>query len=180
MMSLKRPRLFAGPFLICEGLVIADAVVIAAPPIRTPRNEGLSAQPPTIIVGVVIGTVGPDPNTVPKYPMTVMEPVKVVVMIAVALRKAPVIKPITVAMVVALDKSTTVSMIVTAITMLDKSATITAFCEPGSTHSRADKITAAHSGRMATAVTARHCTGMATTATTARAMATAAMHLAAA
>jgi hypothetical protein len=96
--------------LICEGLVIADAVVIATPPIWAPRNDGLSAQPPTIVVGVVIGTVGPDPNTVPKYPMTVMEPVKVVVMIVVALRKATVIEPITVAMVVALDKPTTVSI----------------------------------------------------------------------
>src|SRR4029434_2015331 len=70
--AIKKAPPLAGSFLICDGLVIADAVVIAAPPIRTPRNEGLSAQPPTIVVGVVIGTVNPDPNTVPKYPMTVM------------------------------------------------------------------------------------------------------------
>src|SRR5262249_15438332 len=68
-MPQKKTPAFAGPFLICEDLVIADAVVMAAPPIRTPRNEGLSAQPPTIVVGVVIGTVNPDPNTVPKYLM---------------------------------------------------------------------------------------------------------------
>jgi hypothetical protein len=176
--------------LICEALVIADAVVIAAPPIRTARNEGLSAQPPTIVVGVVIGAVAPDPNTVPEYPMTVMEPVKVVVVVVVALRKAPVIEPITVAMVVALGKSTAVSMIVTtstvlgkstAITVVNKSATITAFREPGSTHSRASKITATHSRPMATAVTACHCTGMATgAAMTTAAMTTATMHPAAA
>jgi hypothetical protein len=29
--------------LLILGLIIADAVVIAAPPIRAPRNEGLSA-----------------------------------------------------------------------------------------------------------------------------------------
>jgi len=151
--------------LICEGLVIADAVVIAAPPIWTPRNEGLSAQPPTIVVGVVIGTVNPDPDTVPKYPMTVMKAVKVVVV--VALRKAPVLEPV--AAVVPLRESVAISMLMAlcesaAITML--MAMNATFCEPGSAHSRASKITATHSGPIPTAVTARHCTGMATAAMT--------------
>ena len=185
--AIKKAPPLAGSFLICDGLVIADAVVIAAPPIRTPRNEGLSAQPPTIVVGVVIGTVNPDPNTVPKYPMTVMKAVKVVVV--VALCKAPVLEPV--AAVVPLRESVAISVLMAlceaaAITML--MAMNATFCEPGSAHSRASKITATHSGPIPTAVTARHCTGMATaaitttmiTSTMTTATITAAMHPAAA
>ncbi len=147
-------------------LIIADAVVIAAPPIRAPRNEGLSAQPPTIVVGVVIGTVDPDPGPVPKYPMPVMEAVKVVVV--VALRKALVFEPV--AVVMPLRESAAITMLVTM---------NAAFREPRSAHSRASQFTVTHSGPRATAVTARHCAGMATTATMITATMTAAMHSAA-
>ena len=96
--------------------------------------------------------------------MTVMKAVKVVVV--VALRKAPVLEPV--AAVVPL-RSVAIRMLMplceaTAITML--MAMNATFCEPGSAHSRASKITATHSGPIPTAVTARHCTGMATAAMT--------------
>jgi hypothetical protein len=63
--------------------------------------------------------------------MTVMEAVKVVVVVVVAPRNATVIEPITVAMVVALRKSTAITVLVVM---------NAAFCEPGSTHSRTSKI----------------------------------------
>jgi hypothetical protein len=85
-----------GPFWSFARLVIAYAIVIATPPIGASGDEGLSAQPPAIVVGVVIGTVNPDPHAIHEYPMTMMEAVKVVVAV-VALSKAT----ITVTMVVA-------------------------------------------------------------------------------
>ena len=111
--------------------------------------------------------------------MTVMEAVKVVVV--VALRKALVLEPV--AAVVSLRESVTISILMAhgesaAITML--MAMNATFCEPGSTHTRASEITATHSGSIPTAVTARHCTGMATAAMNTTSMTTATMHPAAA
>jgi hypothetical protein len=72
-------------------LVIAHAVVIATPPIGAPSDKGLSAQPPAVvIIGIVIGTVDPDPHAIAEYPMTMMEAVKVVA----ALREAAVLEPV--------------------------------------------------------------------------------------
>ena len=113
--------------------------------------------------------------------MTVMKAVKVVVV--VTLRKAPVLEAVSA--VVSLRESVAISMLMTfcepaAITTL--MAMNATFCEPGSAHSRANKITVTHSGPIPTAVTARHCTGMATTAMTTTmttATITAAMHPAA-
>jgi len=118
--------------------------------------------------------------------MTVMKAVKVVVV--VALRKAPVLEAVSA--VVSLRESVAISMLMTfcepaAITTL--MAMNATFCEPGSAHSRASKITVIHSRPIPTAVTARHCTGMATaamtttmTTTMTTATITAAMHPAAA
>ena len=48
------------------------------------------AKPPAIVsVGVVIGAVHPDPDTIPKYAVTIIEAVMVVVVI-VALGKATI------------------------------------------------------------------------------------------
>lgn len=89
-------------------LVIAHAVVIATPPIGAPSDEGLSAQPPAIVpIGVVIGTVDPDPDAIPKYPMTMMEAIKVMA----ALRKSAVFEPV--AAVVALYESATITVLET-------------------------------------------------------------------
>jgi hypothetical protein len=90
LITKKAPRK-SGAFLTAVGLVIADAVVIAAPPIRAPGDEGLSAQPPAIVVGVVIaGAVDPDPYAIPEDPMATPV-VKVVVVIMVALSKSAMI-----------------------------------------------------------------------------------------
>ena len=48
------------------------------------------AKPPAIVsVGVVIGAVHPDPDTIPKYAVTIIEAVMVVVVV-VALGKATI------------------------------------------------------------------------------------------
>ena len=48
------------------------------------------AKPPAIVsVGVVIGAVHPDPDTIPKYTVTIVEAVMVVVVV-VALGKATI------------------------------------------------------------------------------------------
>ena len=132
-------------------LIIADAVVIAAPPIPAPRNEGLSAQPPAIVVGVVIGAVDPDPDAVPKHPMPMIEAVKVVA----SVREPAMLEPIPT--VVALNESITITMLETA--------TLAAFCEPRSTSpgpSKAAAVTTRHCAvmAMAAAVAPRHCAGM--------------------
>ncbi len=125
-------------------LIIADAVVIAAPPIRAPRNEGLSAQPPAIVaIRVVSGTVSPDPDAVPKYPMTMTEAVKVIV----PFREPAVLEPIPT--VVTLNESITITMLETA--------AFAAFCEPRSTPP-------GPSIAMAAAVMPRHCAVMTTAA----------------
>jgi hypothetical protein len=113
-----------------RGLVIAHAIVIATPPIGAPGDESLAAQPPAIVVGVVI----PDPDAIHEHPMTMMEAVKVVV----ALREAAVLEPL--AAVVALYESTTITVL--------EPATL-------ATHSRPSKVTATavtacHCVRMAT------------------------------
>ena len=46
----------------------------------------MAAQPPAIVVGIVI----PNPDTIYEYPMTMMEAVKV----AAALREAAVLEPL--------------------------------------------------------------------------------------
>jgi hypothetical protein len=86
--------------------------------------------------------------------------VKVVIAIVVALSKTAMI---TVASVVAFDKSTTITVLYesTTIAMFYKSATITALCEPRSSRSGA----ATHSALRATAATAGHCSRMSTAAT---------------
>ena len=47
------------------------------------------AKPPAIVVGIVSGAVHPDPDTIPKYAVTIIEAVMVVVVV-VALGKATI------------------------------------------------------------------------------------------
>jgi hypothetical protein len=69
--------------------VIAYAVVIATPPIWAPSSEGPFTQPPAIVVGIVIGAIHPDPDTIPENPMP-STVVKVVIAIVVALSEATI------------------------------------------------------------------------------------------
>jgi hypothetical protein len=74
-------------------LLVADAVVIALPPIRASSVESPHAQPSAIVIGVV-GTIDPDPHAIAEDPMATAM-VKVVVMIVTALYKAAMIAAIT-------------------------------------------------------------------------------------
>jgi hypothetical protein len=129
----KAPRK-RGLFLSCARLVIAHAIVIATPPIGASGDEGLTAQPPAIVVGVT-GTVNPDPDAVPKYPVTMMEAVKMVV----APREAAVLEPI--ATVVALNETITMPV---------------ALCESRSTASRPSVATAAAAAHLRATSAAAH------------------------
>jgi hypothetical protein len=64
----KKPRAKRG-FLIGAGLLVANAIVIARPPIRAACIDGPQAQPPAIVIRVVVGAVDPDPYTIPEDPM---------------------------------------------------------------------------------------------------------------
>jgi hypothetical protein len=44
-------------YAICSGSAVADAGIIAAPPIWAARNEGLTAQPPAVVIGVIVAAV---------------------------------------------------------------------------------------------------------------------------
>ena len=132
-------------------LVIPNAVVIARPPIGAAGCVGLLAKPPAVVpVGIVIGAIHPDPDTVPKYAVTIIEAVEVVA----AFREAAVLEPV--AAVVTLYELTTITLV--------EMTTIAALCEPRSSCSGASIVTATHSP-MTTKVTARHRAGMASTTT---------------
>jgi hypothetical protein len=137
----------AGPlFWSYAKLVVAHAEIIATPPVRAPGDEGLAAQPPAIVVGVVI----PNPDAIHEYPMTMMEAVKVVS----ALREAAVLEPL--AAVVALYEPTTIAAVETA-TSWSRAIKVAACIRSGTAIGAAGEV----------AATARHCAGMAgTTATT--------------
>jgi hypothetical protein len=66
-----------------RGLVIAQASVVARPPIGAAGGIGPLAQPVAVVtVGVVVGTVNPDPGSIPEDPVTIVEAVVVVVVVA--------------------------------------------------------------------------------------------------
>jgi hypothetical protein len=69
--------------LIQRRLVVADARVVARPPIGAAGGIGPLAQPVAVVtVGVVVGTVNPDPGSIPEDPVTIVEAVVVVVVVA--------------------------------------------------------------------------------------------------
>lgn len=60
----------------CSGLVVvvADALVVATPPIWAASGDGLTAQPIAVIsIGGVTGTINPDPCAVSEDPVTIIE-----------------------------------------------------------------------------------------------------------
>jgi len=66
-----------------RGLVIAQASVVARPPIGAAGGIGPLAQPVAVVtVGVLVGTVDPDPGAIPEHPMTIVEAIVVVVVVA--------------------------------------------------------------------------------------------------
>ena len=72
-----------------RGLVIAQASVVARPPIGAAGGIGPLAQPVAVVtVGVLVGTVDPDPGAIPEHPMTIVE--AIVVVVVVALGKATI------------------------------------------------------------------------------------------
>ena len=125
-----------------SGSVVAHAEIVATPPIRAPGDEGLAAQPPAIVVGVVI----PNPDAIHEYPMTMTEAVKV----AAALREAAVLEPL--AAVVALYESTTIAALETA-TSWSRAIKVAACIRSGTAIGAAGEV----------AAIARHCAGMAST-----------------
>ena len=66
----------------CSGLVVvvADALVVATPPIWAASDGGLTAQPIAVVtIGGVTGTIGPDPCAIPEDPLTIVELAMIVV-----------------------------------------------------------------------------------------------------
>ena len=87
--SNRKPResgAFLGPV---RRLVISHTIVIAMPPIGAPGDASLTAQPPAVVIGVIVGPPIPHPHAIDEYPMATMEAIKVVV----ALREAAVLEP---------------------------------------------------------------------------------------
>jgi hypothetical protein len=139
--TIKEDPAKAGPLELSARLVIAHAAVVATPPIGAPGDEGLAMQPPAIVpIGVVIGTVGPDPNAIHECPMTMMKVVKVVA----TFREAAMLEPFA-----ALYKATTITE--------REMAAAGAFSKP-----RATRFGSSESTTNAAAL--HHCAGMATTA----------------
>ena len=76
-------------------LVIAIPTgVISVPPIRITGNNRLSAEPIAVVVGVIPGTVCPDPHAVAEDPMTVQVAEFVTVMLREVLALPIVTLPI--------------------------------------------------------------------------------------
>ena len=116
-----------------RGLVVTDAGVIARPPIGAAGGVRSLAKPGAVVaVGVVVGTVDPDPDAVPEDPMTAMV-VEVVAVVAVALGKATMIGPVTVAVVMAAVAIEGLGIATTDIASRSRAIDIAAGVRPGTT-----------------------------------------------
>ena len=78
---VPRRRKLAGAEERQDKLVIADAGVIAAPPVTASGSLRAAEQPRTIIAGVVIRAIDPNPNAVAEDPVTIEVVELVVVMV---------------------------------------------------------------------------------------------------
>jgi len=77
--SNRKPRESGASLGPVRRLVIAHTIVIAMPPIGAPGDASLTAQPPAVVIGVIVWPPIPHPHAIDEYPMATMEAVKVVV-----------------------------------------------------------------------------------------------------
>ena len=61
-------------------VVVADALVVAIPPIWAASDDSLTAQPIAVVaIGGITGPINPDPCAIPEDPMAIFELVIIVV-----------------------------------------------------------------------------------------------------
>jgi hypothetical protein len=89
---------------VTRWLVVANAGVVARPPIGAAGGVSLLAEPPAIVaIGIVVRTIDPDPHAIAEDPMAM----DVAIMIAAAFRVAAMITS-------AIGVATAIAAIVTA------------------------------------------------------------------